>query len=90
MFGESYRTQELVNANRQEGQGILVFTFLIAAALITQIPAVKRVLDPVRANVKSYAMSQFDSAGQQSKGKTDCSIYSLSYSSPVGCTHDKK
>jgi hypothetical protein len=90
MFGESYRTQELVNANGQEGQGILFFTFLVASALITQIPAVKDVLDPVRANVKSYVMSQFDSAGQPSKGKTDCSIYSLNYSPKIGCTHDKK
>jgi hypothetical protein len=35
MFGESYRTQELVNANGQEGQGNLVFTFIIAAAVLT-------------------------------------------------------
>jgi len=90
MFGESYRTQALVNANGQEGQGNLVFTFLIASALISQIPEVKEALEPVRAKVKSYVMSQFDSAGRQSKGTTDCLMLALSHSPPVGCTHEKK
>ena len=78
------------NVHGQDGQGNLVFAFMIASALITQIPAVKEVLDPVRKDVKSYVMSQFDRAGQQSKGKTDCLMYALSRSPPVGCTHDKK